>query len=401
MKFPIIALAVSSLAIGLTNCAAAEDVEVDLGTEAQMTEEAASEMAPPPGPPSFATAINRNLPRGTVEGAETVSSFTLSETLIDFSAASEYAKAMQSYAFLVWHDGALRHAEYFAPHTASLRPESASMHKSVLGLVVGAAIDAGHIAGTDASIGTYIPEWANDPRGAITLEHLLQMSSGLTPLSSAGGMQSESMRFMAGENVRETLLNLELADPPGEVFYYSGAVNQLLGLIVERASGMSYEEFLSQTLWKPIGAADAYVWYNEENGLARTHTGLLAIAEDWLKVGLLVKDFGALNGEQIITADYVSAMTTPSRLNPNYGYQTWLGTRFEAQRFYNDAKEGFGVLASEPFQVDDMIYFDGFGGQRVYISRSLDLVIVRSGELRFDWDDATLPNLVISALPSE
>lgn len=56
------------------------------------------------------------------------------------------------------------------------------------------------------------------------------------------------------------------------------------------------------------------------------------------------------------------------------------------------------ATASEPFLVDDMIYLDGFGGQRVYISRSLDLVIVRMGESRPDWDDTKLPNLVIEAL---
>jgi hypothetical protein len=45
-----------------------------------------------------------------------------------------------------------------------------------------------------------------------------------------------------------------------------------------------------------------------------------------------------------------------------------------------------------------MIYFDGFGGQRVYISEKKDLVIVRIGDSRFDWDDSKLPNMVIETL---
>lgn len=399
-------LAASSLLVGIAACTSveSEDATSEIETAAiVVTEDAPVEeaTAPPPGPPSFSTAITRNLPSGTVAGAETPRAFTRTETMTDFSVASEYAEAMQSFAFLVWHDGALKHAEYFAPHDATLRPESASMHKSVAALVIGAAIDAGHISGTDAAIGAYIAEWADDPRGDITIEQLLNMSSGLKPLSTDGGMQSESMRFMGGDNVRETLLNLELSNDPGTVFHYAGTVNQLLALIIERTSGQSYEQFLSEKIWAPIGAEEALVWHNEPDGFARTHTGLLAVAEDWLKVGLLVKDLGAYGEDQIVSADFVEAMTSPSPANPNYGYQTWLGTTFDAQRYYNDAKQGFAVLASEAYLVDDMIYFDGFGGQRVYISRSLDLVIVRSGEIKFDWDDAKLPNLVIAALQAE
>jgi len=371
-------------------------------SEPTATEESVDQpAAPPPGPPSFSTAISRNLPSGTVAGADNPTPFSVVSSNIDLAAASNLAAEMQSFALLVWHNGELKHAQYFDPHDENLRPESASMHKSVLALVVGAAVDQGLISGTDAAIGSYLDEWADDPRGEITIEQLLQMSSGLKPLNSEGGMQSESMRFMAGENVRETILNLELKHDPGTVFHYAGTVNQLLGLIVERTSGKPYEQFLSEAIWQPIGADTAYVWYNEETGFPRTHTGLLATAQDWLKLGLLVKDFGKVNDQQIISREYIDAMTSPSPANENYGYQTWLGTTHEAQRFYNDAKVGFGVIASEPFLVDDMIYFDGFGGQRVYISRSLDLVIVRTGEVRLDWDDAKLPNLVISAITGE
>lgn len=64
----------------------------------------------------------------------------------------------------------------------------------------------------------------------------------------------------------------------------------------------------------------------------------------------------------------------------------------------NDEESEFAVTASEPFSAPDLAYFDGFGGQRVYINRGLDLVIVRTGNARMDWDDAKLPNLTISAL---
>jgi len=56
------------------------------------------------------------------------------------------------------------------------------------------------------------------------------------------------------------------------------------------------------------------------------------------------------------------------------------------------------VIHSEPFAAPDVIYFDGFGGQRVYIVPSRRLVIVRTGDIAPDWDDAKLPNLLIRGL---
>ena len=91
-------------------------------------------------------------------------------------------------------------------------------------------------------------------------------------------------------------------------------------------------------------------------------------------------------------------MTSPSQLNPNYGWQVWLGNEYESSRYYNDLKLGFGVPADAPFATDDMVYFDGLGGQRVYISTKQDLVIVRTGDTRLDWDDSLLPNMIINTL---
>ena len=56
------------------------------------------------------------------------------------------------------------------------------------------------------------------------------------------------------------------------------------------------------------------------------------------------------------------------------------------------------VPSADPFIVGDTVFFDGFGGQRVYISKSEKLVIVRIGDVRFDWDDTALPNRAAQAL---
>jgi hypothetical protein len=74
----------------------------------------------------------------------------------------------------------------------------------------------------------------------------------------------------------------------------------------------------------------------------------------------------------------------------------WLGSPPKQQRPYND----YTVKAfhSEPFAAADIAYIDGFGGQRVYIVPSLQLVIIRTGKSKTDWDDAILPNAIIRAV---
>lgn len=348
--------------------------------------------------PSFSAAMETYRPLSKVSGSVQNIPLPIGVQSDQFAEAVAYANSTQSYSLLVWHGGEIVHMEYFAPYDGNLRPESASMHKSVLALVVGAAIDDGFITSLNEPVATYLTEWADDPRGKITIKNLLQMTSGLKPLSYIGGPESEAVRFGNGENVRDTLLNLDLVSAPDNVFHYAGTNSQLLGLIVERATQKSYAEYLSDQIWKPLGASDAYVWLNEMQGPARTYAALLAKAYDWLRVGLLIKDRGFANGTQIVPGDFIDKMTTPSPANPNYGFQVWLGNGFVPDRYYNGAKTGFSVSAGEPYAVDDLIFFDGFGGQRVYISRSLDLIIVRTGEIQTDWDDAKLPNLVITSL---
>ena len=307
-----------------------------------------------------------------------------------FARAVDYAQAMDSYALLIWQGGKLRLERYFAPYDAALTPESASMHKSVMALLVAAAIADGKIASVDDPIGKYVTEWAGDPRGAITLRQVLTMSAGLNPPDMAA--------LADGARARAAVLGMRITSPPDAHFAYSNALSQLMVIVLESATGTPYADYLSRRLWRRVHADDAYVWLNEPDGFPRGHSALMARATDWLRVGLLIKNRGRVGHDQVIPAALIDQMTAPSRTNPNYGWQVWRGATWHRQRFYNDARTGFSVLASAPFAIDDLVYFDGFGGQRVYISRSRDLVIVRQGKLRPDWDDAMLPNLIAEAL---
>jgi CubicO group peptidase (beta-lactamase class C family) len=319
----------------------------------------------------------------------------------EFKSAIDYAYAMESYGLLVWHDGAVVLERYWPGAGPDSRPDGASMHKSVTALTVGALIAAGRIGGVDDPIDMYVPEWAGRAEGKITLRQLLGMASGLATFSQAGGLVSEANRFLAGLMPERMALARSLIAPPGREFTYRNLNTQLLGIIIERAAGRPYAEVLSEHLWKPLGAADAYVWLDRTDGLARTYTALLARAEDWLRLGLIIKDRGALLGRPVVPADWIAQMTAPSPANANYGFQIWRAHPYQERRYYNPALKGLSTAASEPILAEDMVFFDGVGGQRVYVSADHGLVIVRLGVARPDWDDSALPNAVLRALNAE
>lgn len=353
---------------------------------------------------SFAGAMDQLAPLVRVPGRGDSESESESDVCASASTSAErytealrYAEDLGSYSLFVWRAGECELAHYFPPFDDSLRPDSASMHKSVVALLLAAAIADGFIDSADDPVGRYIPEWRDDFRGAVTLRSLLTMSSGLEPFSRDGGTDSPSWRYVMGpDDPRAETLGRPLNREPGEVFHYSGFNTQMLLMVIEAATRRGYVDYLAERLWQPLGNGDAYVWKYEGGArMPRAYTALLATARDWLRVGLLIKDFGRYGDRQLIPEALIRDMTSPSAANPNYGWQLWLGTEYQPVRYYNRQREGMAFSSAEPFAVDDMIYFDGIGGQRVYISRSLDLVIVRQGDSRSDWDDTRLPNLII------
>ena len=161
---------------------------------------------------------------------------------------------------------------------------------------------------------------------------------------------------------------------------------------------MRYSDYLSEALWRHMGTPDAYVVLDSQtNGMARTFCCLQATARSWLYAGLLHLNDGELGGLQVVPAAWMKAIREPGEIQPNYGYLTWLGNNWEEYRYYN-RKTSTRVNHSEAFAAPDIIYFDGMGGQRVYIIPSLQMVIVRTGAIAMDWDDSMLPNILVSAL---
>jgi CubicO group peptidase (beta-lactamase class C family) len=282
------------------------------------------------------------------------------------------------HAVVVIRHGALVYENYFAgedqkwgkplgrvSYNASMVHDLRSVTKSLTSLVVGIAVDRGWIKDLDAPVLSFFPEYAdlrNPEKDRITLRHFLMMSTGLAwdesiPYSNPDN--SENRLYEAKDPYR-FVLERPVADPPGLVFNYVTGAPTVLGAMVHKVTGKPFDAVEKEVLLDPLGITDTE-WIHFDNGDPMAGGGLRLRARDLAKIGQLVLTHGAWNGKQVVSADWIAQSTAP-RLNAYsmyfYGYQWWLGRSLVDGR-----------------QVD-WIAGRGYGGQRLFIIPSLDIVMV-------------------------
>lgn len=311
-------------------------------------------------------------------------------------AASAWAEAQNSTALLVYHKGRLQYEHYWQSQGRESLFNPQSMSKTVLGMMVGIAIRDGHIHSVNDTVGAYLVEWADDPRGLITIRQLLQMSAGLAQISTSYELTLDNPAVFQnfGTDFIGPILALPLADPPGSKWDYNNNEANLLGVILERASGRRYAEYLSEAIWSPLGLADAQLYMDKPGGEPMFSCCILSRPIDWSQLGILFLQEGNAGGRQIVPAQWVREMQQPAQTNPGYGYQVWLGNASLALTPTAGSPPD-PHYASEPFADPATVIFNGYGYQRVWLMPAKDLVIVRAGKSwPVDWDNTVIPNII-------
>ncbi len=310
---------------------------------------------------------------------------------IALQAVADYAEAHHSTGLIVLQNGAIVREDYWHGYDASSPFNAMSMSKTIAGLLTGIALEEGALRSLADPVANYLPEWQGDARSAITLEDLLYMQSGLRNERRTDTPTSDLVQMYVGSNVARTALQIPSVQPPGQSFEYNNVNTQILSLVLERATGMPYAEYLSSRLWQPLGADTASIWLDRPQGTAKTFCCLFATARDWARVGELLRHQGRVGATQVVPTEWIQAMLTPSPLEPTFGRHIWVKARTPDYPNVDEA-------ASEPFLAPDTFYLDGRGLQRVYVIPSESLVIVRMGEDPASWDDAVIPNTLVEAL---
>ncbi len=282
-----------------------------------------------------------------------------------------------------------RYAPGFTKDTGHL---SQSMAKSVLNALAGILVREGKLSLYDP---VPVREWADpkDPRHAITLDHLLRMSSGLKFDENYTRANSDTnMQYTTGDFASFTAAK-PLEATPGEKFNYSTGTSNVIGRIVREAAGRNFSDgfaFPRRALFDPIGMRTATLEVDAAGSL-QGGSFLYASVRDYARIGLLFLHDGIWNGTRILPEGWVAYTLTPTpgaSPKKGYGAHFWLntGTDPDVQRWPNVPADAF--------------IMSGILGQNVVSMPSRDLIVVRVGLTEFDnWDVSILVEDVLAALP--
>ena len=297
-------------------------------------------------------------------------------------------KAPHTSAVLIVLDGKVV-AEKYAPGYGAETPFLGwSMAKSVTGALIGILVKEGKL---DITKPAPISAWtsADDNRKKITLEHLLQQTSGLNFIENYSSYSSATNMLFYKGNMAGYVAGLPQKVQPGLQFYYSSGNSNLLSQIIRQTVGNnSYHSFPYTQLFHKIGMHHTLL----EPDASGTFVGssyIHASARDYARFGLLYLNNGVWNGDSLLPANWAQASVTPPPSNKlkNYGYQFWL----------NGYDEDEPQKKAYPEAPADMFMANGYGGQRIYIIPSKRLVMVRLGVNRFD--EHQFLKTVLEAIP--
>lgn len=329
---------------------------------------------------------------------------SISETTLDV--AETYAEKNRSNAFIVWRNGKVERERYFGDHTRTAPIISHSLAKPVTAFAIGRAIALGHISSLDQPVADFVTEWRGDSwRARILIRHLLDMRAGFLPqLPPAGPSDVINRTFLHPRHDEIIVAEYPVIDEPGTRYEYNNAASDMVAVLIQRATGRRYAEFVNSEIWQKIGAMGGAVWVNRPEGMAHSGCCMMVPAENFLRLGILMLQDGVWEESRLVPEGYIEEMTTPTVENPYFGLSIWVAGRHTDRRgFANPDRDAAKVLHSEPYLANDLYLFDGNANQVVYIIPSQNLVVLRTGlspprTEKTEWDNSILPNIILGGI---
>jgi CubicO group peptidase (beta-lactamase class C family) len=262
-------------------------------------------------------------------------------------------KKVDATALVIIKNDTLIHEQYWDHFSDTSHTNSFSMAKSYTGALLGFAIQDGFIKSIYEPVSAYIPEFKNDWRAAVTIQHLVTMSSGIAFDESYANPFSYPAEGYYGTDLLKASTNYkEKASEPGKTYKYLSGNTALLGYCISKATNKPLAAYLSEKLWGPLNCEqDAYWSLDKKDGLEKGFCCINSNAKDFARMGKLFMNFGNWNGKQLLDSNFVKSSIMPfncqeedCKPNHTYGYAWWLTKYKEMEVFYMQGMLGQYVI---------------------------------------------------------
>ena len=279
----------------------------------------------------------------------------------------QYYRRNNVLGFLVLKDNQIVLEKYLHNSDINSRFLSYSIQKSITSTLFGIALEDGKIKSIDDPVIKYLPELKVSGYNNVTLRQVLQMSSGIDAtedyLDPHSSIQKFGVSFLRGVPSFMDYLKILKAKPnvvPGTIFDYESVNTEVLGIVIERSTGLPLNKYLQEKLWKKIGTqSDAFI-FRAKSQINQCAFGCFnATLRDYGRFGLMMMNGGILGGNNVVDSSWVTQATT-QRFAPTgehldgYGYQWWI------PQGNDHAFEGIGIF-----------------GQTLYSNPTKHIVIVK------------------------
>lgn len=311
------------------------------------------------------------------------------EDVIRYQAGADYAQARAGLAvFILEHDQVV-FEDYHNGYDGQTPVHIYSGTKSFSGVLAGMLLSRGQMSLDEKAV-DYLPEFlGNSRKEAITLEHLLHFTSGLADddrnLTLDGLYVDQKI-----EDKYAYALSLPTESDPGSRYEYSSTHLMVFGAVLTHKLGEDPLSWLERELFTPLTFRYSG-WHTDPAGNPMLPYGCWTTANEWAKLGVMLKNRGQWEGEALLTPGIVALLFQGSEAMPGYGLTFWLNV---------PAPDGLPESADSPLDSpdgpqgliwnegpSDLAMAAGYEDNRLYLLPSKDMVIVRLGSGDDDWSD--------------
>jgi len=288
----------------------------------------------------------------------------------------DYFKRNFVTGFLVLHDDQILLEKYFHGADENSRFVSQSVGKSIVSILVGAAVSDGTIKSVNDPVVKYLPYLSTSGYRDVTIKNLLEMSSGVDYSEDykdpkSGAALIGAALLTGNPTFKDFAASIKsTATKPGTQFNYQSVNTAVLGLLLEQATGQRLNQYAEAKLWKKIGAqSDAFFYQAHAQPDTCAFACFNATVRDYARVGLMMMRGGAMGNSRVLPQSWVRDSTTPEAdyLEPKppgpngapaqdgYAYQWWI-----------------------PYGDEGAFMAEGIYGQSIYVNPTRHVVIVQT-----------------------